>query len=277
VNLQTISIGGNRRLVYAELGAGPPLLYLHDFLDIHGDAADWLPFHHALAKHYRVIAPAFAGCHGSDEDEDALSYDDVLFDVLDAADALGLGSVPVIGTGIGGWIAAELAVRNRRFVERLVLLGATGLFVPGVPIADVFFTVQPRNGGDMSEFRHVFFADGESALAKEWIPDGRMSIERELLRYAMFRFAARIGFRPPYLYDRRLVERLPRYAQPALVLWGAADALVPLAHAHAYGAGLPGARVRVLDGCGHALHIERPEAAADEIIGFLREESVVPV
>jgi pimeloyl-ACP methyl ester carboxylesterase len=269
VKLQRITVGNGRRLVHAELGAGPPVLYLHDFLDVHGGSADWLPFHHALAERFRIIAPAFAGCNGSDEDEDALGFADPLFDVLDAADALGLDAIPVIGAGIGGWIAAELAVRNRRLVERLVLLGATGLFLPGVPIADVFFTAQPRNGGDMSEFREIFFADGGAALAQGWVPDGRMTLERELLRYAMFRFAGRIGFRPPYLYDPRLLERLPRYAQPALVLSGAADRFVPPAHAYAYAKTLPGARLQLFDGCGHAFFIEQPAAVAGEIVAFL--------
>lgn len=269
MNLQSVTVGNGRRLVYAELGAGPPVLYLHDFLDVHGGSADWLPFHHALAERFRIIAPAFAGCNGSDEDEDALGFEDPVFDVLDAVDALGLDSVPVIGAGIGGWIAAELAVRNRHLVEQLVLLGATGLFLPGVPIADVFFNAQPRNGGDMSEFREIFFADEDAALAKEWIPDGRMTIERELLRYGMFRFAGRIGFRPPYLYDPRLVERLPRYQQPALVLWGSEDRFVPPAHAHAYATALPGARLCLFAECGHAVSIEQPAEVAGEVVSFL--------
>ena len=269
MNLQSITVGDGRRLAYAELGAGPPLLYLHDFLDVHGGSADWLPFHHALAERFRIIAPAFAGCNGSDEDEDALGFDDPVFDVQDTLDTLGLESLPVIGAGIGGWIAAELAVRDRSLVERLVLIGATGIFLPGVPIADVFFAAQPRNGSDMSEFREIFFADGTATLANEWIPDGRMPIERELLRYAMFRFAGRIGFRPPYLYDRRLLERLARYQRPALVLWGSEDRFVPPAHAHAYATALPGARLCLFAECGHAVSIEAPTEVAAEIITFL--------
>ena len=50
-----------------EEGEGAPLLYLHGFADVHGVAAGLLPFHRALAKNRRVIAPAHPGCNGGDE------------------------------------------------------------------------------------------------------------------------------------------------------------------------------------------------------------------
>jgi pimeloyl-ACP methyl ester carboxylesterase len=271
VNVAMVPVGERRRIAVAELGTGAPLLYLHDFFDVHGASADWLPFHERLGERFRVIAPAYAGCSGSDEDEDALGFEDAVFDVLAVLDALGLDAVPAVGNGIGGWIAAELAVRDRRLVERLVLIGATGLFVERCPIADVFYDAQPRDGTSMQELRRTFFGDPASTLAHAWIPDGRMSVERELRRYAMFRFAARIGFRPPYFYDRRLRERLARYTGPTSILWGADDRFVPLAHGEAYAAALPNAHLEVLGDCGHCLHLERPEAAVgliENMLGF---------
>jgi pimeloyl-ACP methyl ester carboxylesterase len=258
-----------RKVTLAELGSGPPLVYLHDFIDIHSATAEWQPFHRALAERYRVIAPAFAGCAGSDEDDEIESPEDAVFSVLEMLDTLGLGSAAIVGVGIGGWIAAELAVRDRSFAERLVLVGATGLYVPNEPIADIFYYAQPNNGVENDALRRLLFASSDDELARRWVPDGRMSLDAEMLRYGMFRFATRVGFKPPYLYDRRLHRRLARYGRPALVLWGERDGLVPTAHARAYAEALPDARLSIAAGAGHSLHLERPAESALTVLEFL--------
>jgi pimeloyl-ACP methyl ester carboxylesterase len=266
-----IAVAGGRRAAVAELGSGPPLLYLHDVFDVHGSRNDWLPFHHALAEHATVVALAHPGCADSDEDDDAETPDDVVFDVLEALDALGIARIPVVGTGIGGWIAAELAVRHPELVERLVLIGATGLFVAGQPIGDMFMAAHPIDGTSVRDLRTLFFTDPDAPLAHEHAPDGRMPTELEMLRYRTYRFANRLGFKPPYLYDRRLARRLPRYGGPALVVWGDADRFVPVAHARAYAAGLPNARLELIAGAGHSVHLEHPDAVARQVTAFVRD------
>lgn len=269
MNGDFVTVASGRRARVAELGSGTPVLYLPDVFDVHASAREWFPFHHALAEHARVVALAHAGCADSDEDEDAETPDDVVFHVLETLDALGIARIPVIGTGVGGWVAAELAVRHPDVVDRLVLLGATGLFVPNEPIADMFFAAQPLDGGNFRELRGLFFADPDGGLALEHIPDGRMNLDREMLRYRTYRFANRLGFRPPYLYHHRLRERLPRYRNPALILWGAADRFVPIAHAQAYASALPHARLELIADAGHSIHLERPAEVAASISAFL--------
>ena len=112
-------------------------------------------------------------------------------------------------------------------MRSLALIGATGLFVPRHPIADIFMMVQSKNGGDYRDFRHTLFRDADAPEALAMFPDGRMPVERELLRYRMFRFASRVGFAPPYLHDRKLRDRLHRFAGPAVVIAGERDNLVP--------------------------------------------------
>jgi pimeloyl-ACP methyl ester carboxylesterase len=269
MNARTLTVRTGRRAAVAELGSGPPVLYLHDVFDAHGSTREWLPFHAALAESTKVIALAHAGCADSDEDDNAETPDDVVFHVLEALDALGIARIPVIGVGIGGWIAAELAVRHPDVVERLALVGATGLFVPRQPITDMFFAAQPIDGKIFRELRGIMFTDPDSPVANEHIPDGRMDTEREMLRYRTYRFANRLGFRPPYLYDRRLLGRLPRYREPALVVWGAEDRFVPVAHAHAYAESLGNAKLEIIPAVGHSLHLEHAAHLANTLSAFV--------
>ena len=74
-------------------------------------------------------------------------------------DALALPRFDLVGHCAGGWIAAEIAVRHPERVARLVLIGASGLFVPGEPIGDVFMHAQPERGTDSSSLRALLFAD----------------------------------------------------------------------------------------------------------------------
>ncbi|MGE0747398.1 MAG: alpha/beta fold hydrolase, partial [Rhodospirillales bacterium] len=241
-----------RKVQVAELGSGPPVVYLHGFADVHGAQQDWLPFHRALAQKCTLIAPAFPGCAGTDEDPGIEGAEDVAFHTLEVLDALDLGEVTLVGTCIGGWVAAEMAVRYRERISKLVLIGATGLFVPGKPIGDIFWEVQPVDGTLFTGLRRLLFADENVAAGKAMFPDARLDVDTELLRYKMFRFASRIGFKPPYLHDRRLKDRLYRYDRPALVLAGENENMVPLDHAIAYSAQMAKSTLVLIPGAGHS-------------------------
>ena len=268
--MQTTSVSVNGRAIQVEeAGEGAPLLYLHGIADVHGVSPSLLPFHARLAAGRRLLAPAHPGCADSGEDDAMESIEDVVFHYLQLADAIGLKEFDLAGTCLGGWIAAELAVRHPERVKKLVLVGATGLLVPGQPIGDLFMMVQSHDGGHLDDLRAMLFAAADTPVALKLFPDGTTDAEMDLLRYKMFRFASRIGFRPPYFYHPRLRERLPRYTNPALVIQGANDGMVPLAHGEAYATGLGDARLEILQGSGHSPHLEQPDEVAALIMGFL--------
>ena len=254
----------------AEAGRGPPLVYLHGLADVHGAAPGFLPFHAELARSFRVVAPAHPCCAGSAEDDDIETIDDLAFRYVETLDAMGLAKVALVGACVGGWIAAELAVRHPDRIASLVLIGASGLQLPDAPIGDVFWEAQPRNGGDYSGLRRLFFADAAAPTATMLFPDGRDDVERELARYKTMRFASRIGFNPPYFFNRLLRQRLHRFAGPALLLWGEHDRMVPRAHGEAYAAGLAQAKLRIITGAGHSPQVESPYETAAAIQAFLR-------
>jgi pimeloyl-ACP methyl ester carboxylesterase len=264
-----------RAVAVAECGKGEPVLYLHGLADVHGMSSGFLPFHDRLGTRRHVLAPAHPGCAGSDEDDSVGSIDDVAFHYLEVLDALKLDRVAVVGACIGGWIAAEIAVRHPERVQKLALLGATGLFVPGKPIEDVFWEVLPANGVELHGLRSLLFADAEGAVARGLLPDNPpgprdgAAIDRELRRYKTFRFASRVGFKPPYLHNRKLRDRLGRYRGPALIAWGEGDRMVPLAHARAYAEGLRSSRLEIVKGAGHGLAAERPDETAKLVGEFL--------
>lgn len=259
-----------RKFGLFEAGSGAPLVYLHGFADLHGVKATPFPFHDALAARHQLIAPAHPGCADTDEYDDLVTVEDAVFHYLELFDALGLDRFDLVGHCMGGWIAAEFAVRHPERVKSLTLIGASGLFVPGAPIGDVFMMAQPARGVDYADLRHMLFSGPDHPLALELFPDGRGDIDDEVRRYQMLRFGSFIGFKPPYFYNRSLVNRLYRYGGSALVIAGALDRMVPRAIAQAYGGKLPAADgIHVIEGAGHAAHLEKPDEVAKLVSDFL--------
>ncbi len=269
---RSIQLGG-RKVWVLEEGSGPPLLYLHGFVDVHGVTESWMPFHQGLFQNARVIAPAHPGCAQSEDNGEIDSIEDVVFHYLEVIDGLGLHQFHLAGACVGGWIAAEIAVRHPEKVLTLALIGATGLHVPRSTIGDIFMMSQPERGVSYATLREMLFSSADHPLALELFPDGRGAIDGEVRRYQMLRFTSQFGFKPPYLYDWKLKDRLHRIQAPSLIVWGEQDRMVPLPHGHAYAQGIPNARgPEIIEGAGHSVHAEKPEATAKLLLEFLEAQ-----
>ncbi|MFM2129158.1 MAG: hypothetical protein RL477_704 [Pseudomonadota bacterium] len=262
--------GAGRKVGLVELGKGEPLVYLHGFADLHAVRPRPFPFHEAIARGRRLIAPAHPGCSFSDEYPDLMTVDDAVFAHLENFDALGLDRFDLVGHCVGGWIAAEIAVRHPERVKSLTLIGATGLFVPDALIGDVFMAAQPARGVEYADLRAMLFFRADHPLALDMFPDGRGDIDDEVRRYQMLRFSSFIGFKPPYFYHRALINRLHRINCPALVIAGEKDGMVPRAISQAYAAGIRKAKpLAVIRGAGHAAHLEAADEVAKLVNRFL--------
>ena len=115
-------------------GSGDPLLYLHSA----GGEMVWLPFFEQLSQKYTVYLPAHPGFSKSEGLDRIDTMEDLVFHYTDLMDQLGLTQPYVAGLSLGGWLAAELAIRYPTRIRKLALLNAVGLRVPGAPIADFF-------------------------------------------------------------------------------------------------------------------------------------------
>jgi pimeloyl-ACP methyl ester carboxylesterase len=261
----------NRRKVHLlESGSGAPLIYLHGFADVHSVKESWLPFHEQLAEHARVVAPAHPGCAKTDEYDDLDTIEDVVFHYLEVFDALKLTQVDLLGACVGGWIAAEIAVRHPEKIRKLVLIGAAGLFVQGALIGDVFMMAQPEYGSSYATLREMLFSSATQPDALRMFPDGKGDIEDEVRRYQMLRLGSRIGFKPPYFYNRSLRNRLHRITSPTLVIWGEKDNFVPRSHGETYAELIPNSGdLKIIPGAGHSTHVEQPEETAKPVLDFL--------
>ena len=234
---------------------GPVLLYLHG-----AGTFGWMPVHDRLAAGCAVYLPVHPGFGASEGLEDIETMEDLVFHTLDVLEALGLPRADVVGLSLGGWLAAELAVRHPERVRRLVLVDAAGTRVPGVERPDLFLAPAPRA-------RALLFADPTSALATSLLPDVPPPDRVETALRGR-EAAARLLWNPHAQY-RKLTGRLGRIKAPTLIVWGAQDRVLPLPLGEAYHRGIAGSTLTVLEGCGHLPPLEQPERFADLVLRFL--------
>ena len=261
----TVASVAGRDVTYARAGSGPPLLYLHGLADVHSAVPPEppTPLLASLARHADVVAPALPGYAGSDSLGAHADVEDYAFHFVDLLDTVGLGVVDVVGASIGGWLAAEFALRHPQRVRRLVLVGPLGLHVRDEPGALFFGAAAPRGVGGLGEVRMVLFADPDGSLATDTLPDALATDHDRALRwFGGLAGAAAIGWSAPQLCNPKLGERLGRIATPTLLVWGHADRLAPIGHAEAWARALPDARLEVVDGAGHAVTLEQPAPLA---------------
>ncbi|MBV9861601.1 MAG: alpha/beta hydrolase [Alphaproteobacteria bacterium] len=234
-------------------GAGPPLVFLHGA----GGHTGWLPFLEELSQRWAVVAPEHPGFGVSDDPPWLDEIGDLAFFYLDFLRALGLDRVHLVGTSLGGWIAAEMAVRSTARLASLTLVGAVGVTAEGAPIDDIFRM-------PVAENLRRFYAD--PARAERRLADLARADQAAIARNRAT--VMRLAYRPRF-HNPGLAKWLHRIDVPTLLIWGEVDGLVPPRFGEAYRALIPGARLVVLPEAGHAPFDEQKEAFLAAFLDFV--------
>lgn len=218
---------------------GRTLVLLHGLGD---QAATWGGAAEELARDHRLLVPDLPG-HGEsgpERGEGPLS----LQDALDAVKALVDLEVPpgervtLVGNSMGGWVALLYALERSERVEELILVSSGGLYtdLEGVSLTptdqeEARRLVQAVMGPEVAEQIPGFFLTD----IVDKVDDGPVPLYRA-------------SFDESWLLE----GRLDRIRVPAELIWGDEDGLLTLDYARRLEAGLPAARLHVLEGCAHS-------------------------
>lgn len=255
-------------------GEAPPLVLLHGLLVTHHEFRGILD---VLAADRRVIALDLPGCGESDrpapEDADGYSLPWLAERVIEALGALGVLRCDLLAHSLGGAVAVELCTSVPQLVRRLVLVDPV-VFPFELPL-EGRMALLPRLGPLLwkqlyrrSELRrHLQRVMSTPELLDEravdvyWDRLGRDG-GREAA-YAMLQQMTRL---------EPLHEKLGKVEAPTLVVWGDRDALMPADTGERVCRMIPESRLVVVEGCGHAVPEERPEALVELVRGFVNQE-----
>ena len=249
-------------------GHGPPVVLLHGWA-LHGGIWGALPA--ALGRRHRVHAVDLPG-HGRSPPVSPLTAAAIV-ESLEQAFRTERAPLTVVGWSLGGQLALAWARACPQRIARLVLVATTPRFVAGEGwecamasatlerfAADLeanwratvlrFLTLQVRGGehghAALASLRHELFARGDPAPAV--LHDGLALLATTDLRAG-----------------------LAQVTEPALVIAGTRDALVPLAACRSLATALPSGRLAAIEGAAHAPFLSHPDAFASALTAFLDE------
>jgi pimeloyl-ACP methyl ester carboxylesterase len=242
-------------------GDGGPLLYLHG-----EDGRAWDDFLAALARRHRVLAPCHPGYGESTGTDHLRDLPDLIYYYLDFLDALDLRDLPLVGHGLGGMIAAELAAVQPERFRRVVLIAPFGLWDPANPTLDFFAASRPDLAAAQFHDPSSPAAQAAATVPEEGEPYVRFMLER----------AKSLATAAKYLWpipNRGLTRRLHRIKAPTLLVWGESDGIVPPRYGRDFLNRIKGSRLAVIKEAGHLPQIEQPEQLAELVLEFLGEST----
>lgn len=242
---RTVTLYPDLSITLTDAGSGRPALVLHGG----GGPATVAGLAAHLAATTRAIAPAHPGWDGAARPDWFTGIDDLALAYLHLIHDLGLRDVLVVGSSLGGWTAAEMAVRdNAGVITGLVLIDAVGVRVADEPIAD-FFALDARGVAEHAwHDADRYYADPATVPADQ--------AARQQANLATMRVLAG----DPYMHDPKLLRRLARVTVPTRLIWGESDRIVTPAYGAAYAGAFADAGFHTVPKAGHLPHIEQPEA-----------------
>jgi pimeloyl-ACP methyl ester carboxylesterase len=244
---------------YVEQGHpdGVPVVLLHGITDSH---RSYEPVLAALPQSIRAIAVTARG-HG-DAGKPVSGYDQpqMAADVIAVMDALGIERTIIAGHSMGSWTARRIAAYHPDRVLGAVLLGTFATFHQNPGVGEL--SAEFRALEDQIDPGYAR-AWQESTMARP-VPESYMEmiVEETCKPPARVWRAALAG-----LVDDR-PEPPGTIQVPTLLCYGERDAFVPRTDQDELLARIPDAELRIYEGGGHALHWERPERFAADLVEF---------
>lgn len=257
------------RLRVTDVGTGPTVLLLHTLFT---DRTCWGGLVSALSSNFRVVAPDLPGSGESEKPAAgrfAYSIDAIAHVVTDLYAGLGLGQAYVVGHGLGGAVAIQLASRYPELVSKQLLLDAwcypkrldPTLRAAMIPIVGSVLFKQLLG----KTLLRAHFRDRLSSRSQP-LPPARLDHYYEQFNTPAARNSA-LSILHNTRDTRHTLAALSRINVPSLVVWGRYDSLCPPAEGRQMARQIRGCGFELLE-AGHLVPEQQPQQLADLIVRF---------
>jgi 3-oxoadipate enol-lactonase len=264
---KTDHIAGRPGIAIDHGGSGPLLVMMHG---IGGNRTNWHDQLPEMSRPFHAVAWDARGYGDSDDYEGDLNFGDFAADLARVLDHFGASRAHLVGLSMGGVIALDFVAR---FPERVATLTLCDTLPGFSHLSDeqrrefIRLRQEPLLAG--KEPKDIAPAVAKSLLGKS---PRRGAFERLVASMAALHKASYLKTIASMANYSRAFD-LEAINLPAHVVVGAEDTLTPPATSREMARRIPGARLTVIEGCGHLSNIEQPEAFNRAVLAFLEEQS----
>ncbi len=257
-----ITINGNK-IRYLESGTSDNVLIL-----IHGlgaSAERWNLVIPTFAKDYHVIVPDLIGFGYSDKPQVDYTPEFLSGFLGRFLGAMNINTCCIIGSSMGGQVAANFASSSPTFVRKLVLVSPSGIMKHSTPALNAYIMAAlfPTHELARSAFEMM---DASGSAVDERIVTG--FVDRIKLPNAKRAFmSALLGLKN----SKGLTNNLKNIKAPTLVLWGSNDPVIPVSYADTFVSSIGGCLFQLMDGCGHTPYVQCADIFSDTVLEFLTD------
>jgi 2-hydroxy-6-oxonona-2,4-dienedioate hydrolase len=260
LNYQYAKVGGISVRYVDSGGSKNAVLLLHG---LGGSIDSWANNIKEMSHSMRVIAVDLPGFGMSDKPKRNYTIKYYQEFVVEFLKSLHLSRASIVGSSLGGHVAAEVAIGHPETVEKLVLISPPGALpssFKGTPalknyvrVLDAKTVQQVRQALSAVDGKPVDDFYAQLVYQKMSMPGTKEA----------FISALKGSAQAP-----RLTGRLNRIRAPALLLWGKEDAMIPVKFAEPF-IKIKNCRIILIENCGHRPHAERPELFNKTVVDFL--------
>jgi len=257
--VKTAEIDSNKIRYLEEGTSEDTLLLLHG---LGASAERWEDVIPLFAKKFRVIVPDLIGFGYSDKPMVDYTTDYFAEFVNKFVGKIKIKKLNIIGSSLGGQIAAESIINHNMGVRKLVLVSPSGVMKHSTPALDAYISA-------------ALYPNNDSALNAFQVMSGRKDIDDKTVSGFIERMQlpnAKMAFMSSLLglsNSKVITEKLRTITIPTLILWGENDPVIPIEYAQSFVSGINDCRFYKMAGCGHVPYVEQPKAFFQIVSDFL--------
>jgi len=258
---------GEIKMYYEVYGEGEPLLLI---MGLGSDLTGWIFQTPELSQKYRVVAFDNRGAGRTDAPDVPYTIRMMADDTVGLMDVLGIDKAHVLGISMGGYIAQEMAIKYPRRARSLILVTTSaGPYLLETHIVTAWVEAALKGVSQKTFFQ----------LMLPFIFTDKFFEDSDMVQMAVDMIAARSSATPDHALVRQLMAclehdargRLSQITVPTLVVAGQDDILVPFTLSQELAAGIPDARLVVLEGGGHGFNTDNPDRFNQAVLEFLAQ------
>ena len=240
--------------------AQPAIVFVHGGEQDH---STWALQSRYFAYHgHNVLAPDLPG-HGRSAGPALASIEAQAAWIASLIDAAGIRQTAIAGHSMGSLIALEFAARHPARVEKLALLGTAAPMLVAAPLLDAARANDHAALDMINVWSHSNRAQlGGNTAPGMWMPGMNMRLMERQARGVLY---ADFSACNDYAHG---AEAAALIKCPVLIIAGSRDQMTPPRATQEVVQRIPQAQTVLLEGAGHALMSEQPDAVLDALIRF---------